>query len=593
MTLLARVRVGMPSSDPRAALYRDGDSYAAMFAAFPASYWAKWTVLTAVELRVRARGAATIAVWRSDPNGGAALVERNPLGANGTFALTIPIDGMDAGGWLWFDFEEGTAGAELLEAGWWAPGDTPRVRTMRPSIGITTLNREEYLLPLLTRIVEAEEVLELIDRVIVTDHGSRRVRDAAGFGALAARLGERLVLCEQANLGGSGGFARGMLEALDAGSDGVILLDDDVELDPESIRRLVRFAEFTTVPTVVGGHMFDMARKTRLHAMSEGIRWRKFFWETNGQARHDFAEASLRETAWLHARAEADYNGWWMCLVPVTLLREIGLAMPYFIKWDDAEYGLRAGRHGYPTVTLPGAGVWHVSWEHKDDTIDWQGFFHARNRLVTALIHSPYPGGGTVLRANFELSVKYLFALEYTAAELRLAAFRAVLEGPDAMHARLATDIRDARSILAASPTSIDAAEWSALRAATPESPLTAEPWEQPGTGRFLLHAARLGLRNLTRTRTDGAPQAWLSPVNARWWHVGRHDRVLVANAEGDGGRLLRRDRARFFRLLRETARLLWTIRRDWDRLSALYRGAQPELTAIESWRRTTGAPRT
>ena len=79
------------------------------------------------------------------------------------------------------------------------------------------------------------------------------------------------------------------------------------------------------------------------------------------------------------------------------LVREIGLSLPIFIKWDDAEFGLRANEAGYPTVSLPGAAVWHVPWTDKDDTIDWQAYYHARNRMLAALLHSPYPRGGRLI----------------------------------------------------------------------------------------------------------------------------------------------------------------------------------------------------
>ena len=73
------------------------------------------------------------------------------------------------------------------------------------------------------------------------------------------------------------------------------------------------------------------------------------------------------------------------------MLDEIGLSLPLFIKWDDSEYGLRAKAAGYPTVTFPGAAVWHVPWTDKNDALDWQAYFHQRNRFIAALLHSPYP----------------------------------------------------------------------------------------------------------------------------------------------------------------------------------------------------------
>ena len=55
---------------------------------------------------------------------------------------------------------------------------------------------------------------------------------------------------------------------------------------------------------------------------------------------------------------------------------------------------MRAKAAGYTTVSLPGAAVWHVSWIDKDDLVGWQAYFHARNRFIYALLHSPYDFGG-------------------------------------------------------------------------------------------------------------------------------------------------------------------------------------------------------
>ena len=43
-----------------------------------------------------------------------------------------------------------------------------------------------------------------------------------------------------------------------------------------------------------------------------------------------------------------------MCLIPVEVLKTTGFSLPIFIKWDDCEFGLRAGKAGFPSVSLPG-----------------------------------------------------------------------------------------------------------------------------------------------------------------------------------------------------------------------------------------------
>ena len=67
---------------------------------------------------------------------------------------------------------------------------------------------------------------------------------------------------------------------------------------------------------------------------------------------HDFAEVSAgrrgTRSKLLHRRIDVDYNGWWMCMIPRQVAEELGQPLPLFIKWDDADYGLRAGRARLP-----------------------------------------------------------------------------------------------------------------------------------------------------------------------------------------------------------------------------------------------------
>jgi len=97
-------------------------------------------------------------------------------------------------------------------------------------------------------------------------------------------------------------------------------------------------------------------------------------------------------------------------MIPRQVAEELGQPLPLFIKWDDAEYGLRAGEHGYPTVTLPGAAIWHMAWSDKDDAIDWQAYFHLRNRLVVAALH--WDGDITgLVRSHLKATLKHLACL--------------------------------------------------------------------------------------------------------------------------------------------------------------------------------------
>ena len=216
----------------------------------------------------------------------------------------------------------------------------------------------------------------------------------------------------------------------------MLLLDDDVVCEPEGILRAIAFADLATQPTIVGGQMLSLYDRSVLHAFGEAVAKYRWFWgpAPNTCHGHDFAEhaAPVARRGCTAASTSTTTAGGCASSRPTSSARS-GCRCPMFIKWDDAEFGLRAGESGFPTVTLPGVAVWHVPWHEKDDTIDWQAYFHDRNRLiVAALLHSPYDRGGTLLRESFETQVKHLLSMQYSPAEMGLMAIEDMLDGPAA-----------------------------------------------------------------------------------------------------------------------------------------------------------------
>ena len=81
-------------------------------------------------------------------------------------------------------------------------------------------------------------------------------------------------------------------------------------------------------------------------------------------------------------------------------------------------------------MTFPGAAVWHVPWTDKNDALDWQAYFHQRNRFVAALLHSPYERGGRMVRESLNHQIKHLVSMQYSTVELRHQALEDVLRRP-------------------------------------------------------------------------------------------------------------------------------------------------------------------
>nr|WP_283774958.1 glycosyltransferase [Brachybacterium equifaecis] len=570
-------------------------SFGTYFNAFPAAYWRRWTPVREVRLSITTSGPGRIIVYRSNARGANQRHEVVSVSGEATTVLTLPVKAFGDGGWYWFDAYAGSESLQVIGAEWTADADLAREDGLI-SLAMTTMNKVEYCLENIATIAGSADLRKVMDTLYVVDQGTDRLADhPEQLRPLQDELGDQLTLIEQGNIGGSGGFSRGMYETAQAGRSAyVVTCDDDIVLEPETLIRLKTFADFATSPMLVGAHMFDLNNRSVLHSFGEKVdQWRTVFAlaQEDGEMSHDFSYGSLRTTPWLHRRADVDYNGWWMCLIPVQVLKEIGLSLPVFIKWDDSEYGLRAKKAGYPTVSLPGAGVWHVSWSDKDDALDWQAYFHERNRLITALLHSPYPRGGRIVRESAFGDIKHTISMQYYTETARLLAQKDVMEGPEGLHAQIGTKLPEIRALA----QRFEDAQGDADAAAFPpvsiqKPPNKGRPLQEPRRARLPLWTATSLVKQLAVAPRESArrnPEAAVAQQDARWWRLAKYDSALVSNAEGTRVSWYRRDPGEARALLAEAARTHLDLYRRWPELQERFRSAARDLTSFESWERT------
>jgi galactofuranosylgalactofuranosylrhamnosyl-N-acetylglucosaminyl-diphospho-decaprenol beta-1,5/1,6-galactofuranosyltransferase len=591
-------------------------SFATYFNAFPASYWRRWSTVSSVILRIRLAGESAVVLYRSTARGHSHPVETINVESDDreTIERELPLTPFIDGGWYWFDIVAGPRGTTLIEADWLAPaglapgdpagpaedaGPAEPAREAQPgriSVGITTFNRPDDVVQQLRTLGEAAELHDLLDTVYVIDQGTSRATGHPGFADATKKLGDRLQLIEQGNLGGSGGFARSMDEAVRAGrSDYLLIMDDDVQFDPEGILRAATFADLARKPVIVGGHMFSRYDRSVLHAFAEAVAPQRWWWGTapNTRSLHDFGRRNLRNTPWLHRRAESDYNGWWMCLIPVRIIAELGLALPLFIKWDDAEYGVRARAHGYPTVSMPGVAAWQAPWTDKNDAQDWQAYYHLRNRLVAALLHSQQPRGGSLIYESLERQLQNLLSMQYSTAALRLLAIEDVLAGPAHLHAELGTKLPQLREVRERFTDARGAADLDSFPPPRRRAPEAVKDSTTPTNKVNLLTKALAGTLRQFRPPRPGArqrPQMALPNQDASWWVLARLDSALVSVPDGTSAAWYQRDPRLFRSLGRRSLVLHLRLRRRWPRLAAEYRAAAAELTSPRRWRETFAA---
>ena len=544
------------------------------FGRFPASYWQRWTEVEQVELCAVVHGTGQVSIRASDSAGDARTVATVTVQSAQHREVRLParIDRYVDGGAMWLEASTGAA-TLLLESARWSVRAPGRVRST--ALVICTHDRADACLSTLDTLSRDTTALTTVGAVYVIDQGNDLVESRTAFAAVRRALGPKLRYLRQPNLGGAGGFTRGMYEVMEAGHAGILFMDDDIALEPDTVIRLTAFSGYTTTPTIVGGQMLYLLHPDQLHVGAETADL------TILRAGLPVANALVQSDqtrTHQEIRVDADYNAWWACLIPSEVVAGIGYPLPIFFQWDDIEYGLRARACGYPTVTLPGAGVWHADF-HWKDWDDWSRYFSLRNSLIVNALHGPPDRTGTARFLMKEL-LRYLVSMRYGMAATLIMAVESFLAGPEALLDGGVTAAATVRDLRAGYPETIRHPAHGIPDIPTAAMPIT-PALPAPSKPRLVL-LKRLIWQLLGWSRGTAA----ISARDAYWWHVSLFTTAVVTDLSQEGVRVRRLDRSLLLKLAIRGGHMLVRLVREDSRLRRRYRAAVPELTSRRNWRR-------
>lgn len=573
-------------------------SLCTFFNAFPASYWQHWTRVKTVKFTAQVEGAGSLQLMRSTGRGLTYPVQKFEFDSSNqtnqpaqVISYEIPMTGLADGGYFWFEAKASDSSCFTVSNAEWSVPCANKVQSCKKpqsnstfSIAITTFNRPSYCHNQLKAIAENKALRARLDTIYCTDQGTDLVKNQPGFNETSANLGSQLTYIQQANLGGSGGFSRGMFETLKAGkSSYTMLLDDDAISETECILRALQFADYTIKPAIIGGGMLHLDNRTVLYTQGERFT-RNNVWmkpSQNLDYNHDFAAITLQDCPERHQRIDTDYNGWWMSLIPTAIMKEIGLSLPVFIKFDDTEYSIRALEHGYHTICLPGVAVWHQAWHDKDPSRTWEEYFFQRNRWICGLLHCTRPSlrfAIEMLRSDLASGLK----LAYSAMHLHHMGLQDILRGPqyivDSMQQKLG-EVRKARqSFSDTQPVSDEALIIEVSREHV--SPFTAH--DAKALRKAQKRATIKALFAHEKHAKNPRPEVAIPAQDVSWPSFVGVNTAIVTAPDGTTLNLFQRDSKLFRKMLRADALLALKMLRKWKKLSREYRSY--DMASVESW---------
>ncbi len=554
--------------EPRATL--DLDTY---FNSFDEIVWRRHTRLSELRVELRIGGPAHVQLWRHALTGTALLAEAHtdddePL----TLAVPRPPHPRAAGR-LCLSITAKQDRVTLAGGGWVTDAVPHPVRVMPV---ICTYNRDRPLGELITRLAADSEALGSIAGLVIVNNGLPGLPARLGTARMTARLRERLHIVEQGNVGGAGGFARGLLQARDAGATHAILMDDDVVIEPESILRTVRLYGLSDDGFVVAGHMLDLFQPNRLYEAGARLIDHRLAMEPLHHGADLAGPGAL--TRFLEPTA-MHYNGWWFMGLPLSLLDSQGWPMPCFIRGDDIEFGRRLHDAGVPMVSMPGIGIWHEPFYAKLGS--WHIYYEFRNMLVLASRHFPAPAR-LLTATTMRWIVAELLTFRYQRAALLIRAVEDFLDGPDIYG-------RDPGAVHA----SLEPLRRAYPSAAARRERVMAQPPPPLGPRNrlsFLLGLIRALASEWTRPDGRGA-SIRIQPRDHLWFRVRGADTVAVDEQWEVDQPLYRRSRSQFRGLSRHALRLLLRMRREMPGAIRNWHAAHPSFTSETAWRAYLGVP--
>lgn len=264
-------------------------------------------------------------------------------------------------------------------------------------VDICTFRREKYVLRNMHSLrrwaEEGDDVSEVSAHmhVFLIDNGQTLSSYPEFMSLRMDRIG--LDIIPNMNTGGSGGFSRGMIEAMnrreELGLTHLLLMDDDAVFDPDLFVRLYGFLSFLKTEyrrIAVGGALFREDYPYIQHASGE---WFENFLIINEHPLTDMRSFDNVSAEWMTSTAhEKDrYGAWWCCCYPMEVITKENLPLPLFVHHDDIQFGMRLSPDN-GVVFLNGINVWHQGFETTFTGV--KQYYNTRNELISMKMY--YPG---------------------------------------------------------------------------------------------------------------------------------------------------------------------------------------------------------
>ncbi|MFH4416072.1 MAG: glycosyltransferase [Neisseriaceae bacterium] len=447
----------------------------------------------------------------------------------------------------------------------------PAVRSLKLGIVITHYNRLSSIQAAIHRLkyqlLEVDEFKDKLSLIVVDN--SKNLPPVEG-----------IVVIKNANLGGAGGFARGLLYLQSQPEfTHALFMDDDAACEVESIKRTINILESTTNSSLaVAGAMLMEKEVYRQHESGAYFDGRC---RSLGKGANLVYEYDLLKN---ERPKRAEYGAWWFFAFALEGVNYN--PFPYFVRGDDISFSYA---NQFDIFTMNGIASWQPDFANKSTPMTV--YLDMRNHLMHVL-HGFVKGPAylTLLKTSLLIYAYQALSYFYDSAQAVNVAIEDVLKGPDFWREdiNLAEKRKEINQLLTTEslvPTPKDI--YSKGEMAPVERQSTTEVFAYPQRWSRLALYFRYGSLNghLLPSYFFHPGFAWVKKSSgSRTSSSFRYKEVIFLDQDAEHCLILKHDKKRFFAITFRFIYLLMKLMFRYQKLSKVYRKTYQELTSSSFW---------
>lgn len=256
------------------------------------------------------------------------------------------------------------------------------------------------------------DVLDCIASVLenkYTDLFIYVVDNASSDGSAMAIMSEyadvpnMMLIVNEENLGGSGGFNTGLRKALEAEHEYLMCVDNDALLDENCVGALVEFLDKEAEAGIAAAKIYHRDDSDYVQQFGSFIDWHNY--SVNSVYYNHLEDGTMPEVVYTDAVPAC------ALMIRKSVIDKIGV-MPEenFLYWDDTEWCVRCTMAGFQVASVGAAKALHAMGARKEDVNTFPTYYAWRNWVKFFLDHTPK----MMLEDMAEMFLKSVFEVNYS-----------------------------------------------------------------------------------------------------------------------------------------------------------------------------------